>query len=103
MAAQLQVGIDIVGKIKKTYGKKGVIRQVLALHIVKSTQCSGRRAPRLKYRGICLPYVFGQLKASALQRERKGPVNDVPAGPAAEIDQLYQPQQLYYLMGVFGQ
>ena len=56
MVAQLQVGIDIVGKIKKTYEKKGVITQVFGTSHSKkyAVQWEDGGSTTESTRGICL-------------------------------------------------
>ena len=73
MAAQLRVGTDIVGKIKKNYGKKGVIRQVSGTPHNKKyvVQWEDGGSTTESTRAICLPHVFGQLKTSAPGKGKK--------------------------------
>ena len=76
MAKQLKAGTSIIGKIKKTYGKKGVVRQVSGtLHSKKYVvDWKDGGSTSESTRGICLPHVFGQLNASAPAKGKNGPV-----------------------------
>ena len=75
MAGQLRVGTDIVVKIKKNYGKKGVIRQVSGTPHNKKyvVQWEDGGSMTESTKAICLPRVFGQLKASAPRKGKKKP------------------------------